>query len=210
MSVCSDVSNHCYQQARSLSVCRDVSKYRYQQARSSSVCRDVSKYRYQQARSSSVCRDVSKYRYQQARSSSVCRDVSKYHDHQHQQPLAVGGGGGGGRGGCRGTTDVLMIFLQPSLSSASLGVLARGSSVHSLMSSCQHFFGLPRLLPPGTVPCMVVFASPVARVTCPYHLSFLVLTIERRSSCGPMAALTRFLTSSFVILSLDEMPKIFL
>ena len=55
--------------------------------------------------------------------------------HQHQQPLAVGGGGG-----CRGTTDVLMIFLQPSLSSASLRVLARGSSVHSLMLSCQHFF----------------------------------------------------------------------
>ena len=77
-----------------------------------------------------------------------------------------------------------MIFLQPSLSSASLRVLARGSSVHSLMLSCQHFFGLPRLLPPGTVPCMMVFASHVARVTCPYHLSFLVLTIERRSSCG--------------------------
>ena len=113
-------------------------------------------------------------------------------------------------GGCRGTTDVLMIFLQPSLSYASLRVLARGSSVHSLMLSCQHFLGLPRLLPPGTVPCMMVFASPVARVTCPYHLSFLVLTIERRSSCGPMAALTRFLTSSFVILSLNEMPKIFL
>ena len=130
-------------------------------------------------------------------------------DHQHQQLLGGGGGGKGG-GGCRGTTDVLMIFLQPSLSSASLRILARGSSVHSLMLSCQHFFGLPRLLPPGTVPCMMVFASPVAHVTCPYHLSFLVLIIERRSSCGPMAALTRFLMSSFVILSLNEMPKIFL
>ena len=63
----------------------------------------------------------------------------------------------GGGGGCRGTTDVLMIFLQQSLSSASLRVLARGSSVHSLMLSCQHFFGLPRLLPLGTVPCMMVF-----------------------------------------------------
>ena len=103
-----------------------------------------------------------------------------------------------------------LVFLQPSLSSASLRVLARGSSVHSLMLSCQHFFGLPRLLPPGTVPCMMVFASPVARVTCPYRLSFLVLTIEIRSSCGPISALTRFLTSSFVILSLNEMPKIFL
>ena len=111
--------------------------------------------------------------------------------HQHRQPLAAGGGGGGGRrGGCRGTTDVLMIFLQPSLSSASLRVLATGSSVHSLMLSCQHFFGLPRLLPPGTVPCMMVFASPVARVTCPCHLSLLVLTIERRSSCGPMVRYT--------------------
>ena len=59
------------------------------------------------------------------------------------QPLRGGGGVG-----CRGTTDVLMIFLQPSLSSASLRVLARGSSVHSLMLSCQHFFGLPRLFPP--------------------------------------------------------------
>ena len=107
-------------------------------------------------------------------------------------------------GGCSGTTDVLMIFLQPSLSSDSLRVLARGSSVHSLMLSCQHFFGLPRLLPPGTVPCMMVFASPVARVTRPYHLSSLVLTMKRRSSCGPIAALTRFLTSSFVILSLNE------
>ena len=57
--------------------------------------------------------------------------------HQIQQPLAAGGGGG--EGGCRGTTDVLMIFLQPSLSSASLRVFARGSSVHSLMLSCQHF-----------------------------------------------------------------------
>ena len=121
----------------------------------------------------------------------------------NQLPLAVWGGGGGG---CRGTTDVVMIFLQPSLSSASLRVLARGSSVHSLVLSCQHFFGLPRLLPPGTVPCMMVFASPVARVTCPYHLSFLVWTMERWSSCGPMAALTRFLTSSFVILSLEKMP----
>ena len=111
-------------------------------------------------------------------------------------------------GGCRGTTDVLMIFLQPSLTFARLRVLARGSSVHSLMLSCQHFFGLPRLLPPGTVPCMMVFTSPVARVTCPYHLSFLVLTMERRSSCGPMAALTRFLASSFVILSLNVRLKV--
>ena len=105
------------------------------------------------------------------------------HHQQHQQPLAVGG--------CRGATDVLMIFLQPSLSSTGLRVLARGSSVHSLMLSCQHFFGLLRLLPSGTVPCMMVFASPVARVTCPYHLSFLVLTMERWSSRDPMAALTR-------------------
>ena len=139
------------------------------------------------------------------RSSNLCK-----RDH-HQSLSRWGGGGGGGGGvgeggGCRGTTVVLMIFLQPSLFFASLRVLARGSSVHSLMLSCQHFFGLPRLLPPGTVPCMMVFASPVDRVTRPYHLSFLVLIMERRSSCGPIAALTRFWTSSFVILSLNETP----
>ena len=117
---------------------------------------------------------------------------------------------GGGGGGYRGATHVLMIFPQPSLSSASLRVLARGSSIYSLMLSCQHFFGLLRLLPPGPVPCMMVLVSPAARVTSPHHLSFLLLTMEMRSSCGPMAALTRFLTSSFVILSLNEMPKIFL
>ena len=48
----------------------------------------------------------------------------------------------------RGEKDILMNFLQPSLSSASLRVLARGSSVHSLMLSCQHFLGLHRLLQP--------------------------------------------------------------
>ena len=113
-------------------------------------------------------------------------------------------------GGCRGTTDVLMIFLQPSLSSAGLRVLARGSSVLSLMLLCQHFFVLPRLFPPGTVLCMMVFASPVDRVICPNHLSFLVLTMEKRSSCGPIAALTLFLTSSYLIRSQNEMPEIFL
>ena len=112
-------------------------------------------------------------------------------------------------GDCWGTTAVLTIFLQPSLSSASLRVLARGSSVHSLMSSSQRFFGLPHPLPLGTVACMVVLASPVDRVTCLYHLRFLVLTMERLS-CGPVAALTWFLTSSFLISSLNEMPKILL
>ena len=123
------------------------------------------------------------------------------------------GGGGGeraGEGGCRGTTDVLTTFLQPSLSSASPRVLVRGSSLHSLMLYSQRFFGLPLFLPPGTVPCMMVFASHVDRLTCPHHLDFLVLTMKRRSSCGPIAALTRFLTSSFLIRYLNEMPKIFL
>ena len=76
-------------------------------------------------------------------------------------------------GGCRGTTDVLMIFLQPSLSSASLRVLARGSSVHSLMLSCQHFFGLPRLLLPGTV-----------RHTSDLKIGTLVVTLPGRVSAG--------------------------
>ena len=35
------------------------------------------------------------------------------------------------------------------------------------MLSSQRCFGLLRLLPPGTVPCMMVFASPVDRVSVP-------------------------------------------
>ena len=57
-----------------------------------------------------------------------------------------------GGGGLRGTAYVLTILLQPSLPSASLRVLARSSSVHSLMLSSQRFFDLPRLIPPGSVP----------------------------------------------------------
>ena len=79
-----------------------------------------------------------------------------------------------------------MTSLHLSLFSASLRVSARGRPVHSLMLSSQRFLGLPRLLPPGTVPCMMVFASDVVLVTWPYHLRFLVLTMERWSSCGPI------------------------
>ena len=43
-------------------------------------------------------------------------------------------------------------------------------------------FCLPLLLPPCTVPCRIIFASPVDLVLCPYHLSFCFFTVVRRSS----------------------------
>ena len=59
------------------------------------------------------------------------------------------------------------------------------SPVHSLMLS-HRTFCLPLHLPPCTVPCRTVLASPDDRVTCPYHFGSR-LSVEIRSSYGPMA-----------------------
>ena len=60
----------------------------------------------------------------------------------------------------------LSIFLKVSLSS---------NPIHSLILSSHLFFCLPLFLPPITVPCSMVFASPDGLVTCPYHFSFWCL-----------------------------------
>ena len=54
--------------------------------------------------------------------------------------------------------------------------------VHSVTLSSHLFFCLPLLLPPCTVPCRIIFASPVDLVLCPYYLSFRFFTVVRRSS----------------------------
>ena len=71
-------------------------------------------------------------------------------------------------------------------------------------------FSVPRLLPPWTVPCMIVLASPGDLVMWPYHLSLRCLTVVRRSSWGPMACRVLFRTSSLVMWSLYVMPRSFL
>ena len=47
------------------------------------------------------------------------------------------------------------------------------------MLSSHLFLCLPLFLPPCTVPCMIVLASPVEQVTCPYHCSFRLFTLVK-------------------------------
>ena len=110
-----------------------------------------------------------------------------------------------------GTTDDLATSsLHSSRLSAFLMAAPSVNHVHSGMLSSHLFLCLPRLLPPWTVPCMTVLASPVDLVMWPYHLSFRCLTVVRRSSCGPMACRVLFRTSSLVTCSLFVMPRSFL
>ena len=55
------------------------------------------------------------------------------------------------------------------------------------MLSSHRSLCLPLSLPPQTVPCRIVLASPDDRVTCPYHFSLRLFTEVRRSSYGLMA-----------------------
>ena len=60
------------------------------------------------------------------------------------------------------------------------------------------FFCLPFTLSPCTVPCRIIFASPVDIVMCPYHLNLRFLTVVIRSSYGPIACLIIFLTHKMI------------
>ena len=74
---------------------------------------------------------------------------------------------------CRGATGVLATnSLHSSRLSAFLKVSLSCSPVHSFMLSSHLFFCLPLFLPPGTVPCSMVFDSPDDLVTCPYHFNY--------------------------------------
>ena len=89
-------------------------------------------------------------------------------------------------------------FHHSSLSSAFQMASSNPYPVHSDILSSHLFFCLPFLLPPCTVPCRIIFASPVDLVMCPYHLNLSFLTLVIRSSYGPIPCLIVFLTSSFV------------
>ena len=84
-----------------------------------------------------------------------------------------------------------------ALFSTALWDMANSRPVHSLMLSSHLFFYMPSLLPPFTVPSKMVLARLDERETCPYHFSLRLLTMVRRSLCGPTAG-TDFLVGNMV------------
>ena len=113
------------------------------------------------------------------------------------------------REGRWGTTDDFATsFLHSSLFSTALWDLLNSRPVHSLLLSSHLFLCPPCLLPPFIVPCKMVLARPDERETSPYHCSLRLLTIVRRSSCGPIACWILAWTSSLVTWSLYEMRSI--
>ena len=95
------------------------------------------------------------------------------------------------------TDDFATSFLHFSLFSIALWDLANPRP-HFLMLSSHLFLCLPCLLPHFTVPCKMVLARPNKRDTWPYHWSFRLFTIVRRSSCDPIACWILARTSSLV------------
>ena len=99
-----------------------------------------------------------------------------------------------------GTTgDFTTNFLHSSQFSAFRSMMFHSRPVHSLMLSSHRFLCLPLRLPPCTVPCRTVLASPDDRVTCLYYFSLCLFTEVRRSSYGPMAFSILVFTSSLVM-----------
>ena len=80
------------------------------------------------------------------------------------------------------TVDFTTSFLHSSRLLAFRSSIFHSRPVHSLMLSSHRFLCLPLRLPPWTVPCRIVLASPEDRVTCPYHFSLRLFTEVRRSS----------------------------
>ena len=108
-----------------------------------------------------------------------------------------------------GATDVATLSPQFILLSASLTAWQNFNPVHSAMLFSRRFFCRPLLLPPCTVPCKIVLASPDDLDTCPNHFNLRFFTVVKISSQGPMACLILTLTASLVMWSLYEMPSSF-
>jgi len=92
--------------------------------------------------------------------------------------------------------------LHPVLFSVFLKLSLSVFPVHSVMLSSHLFHCLPLVLPPCTVLCKIVLASPVDLVTCPYHFSCRLFTVVKRSFWCPTPFVTLFFTSTFVMWSL--------
>ena len=108
---------------------------------------------------------------------------------------------------CVATEDDSTFLLHSSLFSAMCKQLVKAFPVHSTILSSHLFLCLPLLLDPWAVPCKIVFARQFERVTCPYHLSFLFLTIDSRLSYSSIASFILLLTSKFVIWFFYEIPR---
>ena len=103
-------------------------------------------------------------------------------------------------GGRRGAiTDLLTTSRHPFRSFDTLRDSAARRQVQSLILSSHRFLWPPLLLPPLTVPCMIVFERPEDLETWPYQFSFLLLTVVSKSSYGPMARSILLRTSTFVL-----------
>ena len=111
-------------------------------------------------------------------------------------------------GGRRGAiTDLLTTSRHPFRSFDTLRDSAVRRQVQSLILSSHRFLWPPLLLPPLTVPCMIVFERPEDLETWPYHFSFLLLTVVSKSSYGPMARPILLRTSTFVMCSVYDMLR---
>ena len=77
------------------------------------------------------------------------------------------------------TVDFTTSFLHSSQFSAFCSMIFHSRPVHSLMLSCHCFLCLPLRLPPWTVPCRIVSASPDDCVTWLYHLSLCFFYISQ-------------------------------
>ena len=105
------------------------------------------------------------------------------------------------------TVDFTTSFLHSSRFSTFRSMMFHSRLVHSLMLSTHRFLCLPLRLPPWTVPCRIVLASPDDRVMCPNHFSLRLFTVVKRSSYGPMVFPILTFTSSLVMWSLYEIPR---
>ena len=105
----------------------------------------------------------------------------------------------------------ILDIIFPSLSLATPSPSAFDCTLHdqvqSLILSSHRFLWPPLLLPPLTVPCMIVFERPEDLETWPYHFSFLLLTVVSKSSYGPMARSILLRTSIFVMCSVYDMLR---
>ena len=105
------------------------------------------------------------------------------------------------------TVDFTTSFLHSSRFSAFRSYIFHSRPVHSLMLSSYRFLCLLIHLPPWTVPCRIVLASPDDCVTCLYRFSLHLFTELRRSSYGLISFPILAFTSSLVMWSLYEIPS---
>ena len=77
------------------------------------------------------------------------------------------------------------IRFQSFLWEAMVSSSGMGWDVHSWMLSIQHFLSWPQYYPTSNFPCSMALERLSWCVTSPNHVSFHLLTVARRGSCGP-------------------------